>query len=926
MKKTKLLITLFVACYSFSSAQRASVKGVIFDTINKLNVANASVSLLQQKDSTLYKFIHSDATGNFKLKNLLPGNYLLLVTHPGYENFNAHLKLNDTSHVDMTTVMMTLRANILKAVFVHEQVSIIKIKGDTTEFAVDSFGVRIGASVEEMLKKLPGIQVDKDGTITAMGEKVNKVLVDGEEFFGANPTIATKNLQANAIDKVQVFDKKSDQATFTGIDDGEGSKTINLKLKEDRKKGYFGKLDLAAGLNDKWNNSAMINRFRDKKKLSVYGAMRSTDVSGLDWQHDNQFVAGNGLESNDNIAMIAMSQNNNDELNSLFNSDGLPKSWAAGLNYSNKFNGDRQSINGSYNYNKVNNEGYINTLSQSILPDTTFFNNELSKTFSSGDKHSINGTYEWQINNSTSIKINAFIDKGNSDGASSFNSESRNENGNTVNNSIRNMNAIGNDQHLQSFLLLRKKFKKTGRTISLGLEQQYGEYKMDGYLYALNSFFDKNGTISLRDTTDQKKINESVATAINAKLVYTEPLSKNLFVELNYALHNNKSDAKRLSFDKNLNGKYDYLNDTFSNHYNFNVLTNEAGFAFKYSGTRVTFSFGSNIAKQNFAQKDIYEDSSFKEDFTNFFPKANLTYKFNENNHLSIIYNGKTKQPSIRQVQPIPSNLNPLNIIVGNPFLKPEFDHMVNVNFNSFSISNQRGIFLYGSFSLQSNAIVTNSFTDTLGRSVYQYVNTNGNYNYASGFNYFINLERIDLNINTGLDFNKSRYTNVVNYEKNITNNITVGLHMGINKDDENKYSLYYNGDIDYNISTPSIRKDLQTKYWTQDHSVGLTLTLPWRFELNNEVQGSFQQKTELFNDNNNVVLWNAYFGKKILRNDKGIIKIVAHDILNQNIGYSRYVNSNVIEETNYQSVARYFLLSFIWNFSKESAASSSLN
>ena len=151
-----------------------------------------------------------------------------------------------------------------------------------------------------------------------------------------------------------------------------------------------------------------------------------------------------------------------------------------------------------------------------------------------------------------------------------------------------------------------------------------------------------------------------------------------------------------------------------------------------------------------------------------------------------------------------------------------------------------------------------------------------------------------------------------------------VGSEMCIrdrNKDDENKYSFYYNGDIDYNISTPSIRKDLQTKYWTQDHSVGLTLTLPWRFEMNNEVRGSFQQKTELFNENNNVVLWNAYLGKKLLKNDKAIVKIVAHDILNQNIGYSRYVNSNVIEETNYQSIARYFLLSFIWNFSKESAA-----
>jgi hypothetical protein len=223
---------------------------------------------------------------------------------------------------------------------------------------------------------------------------------------------------------------------------------------------------------------------------------------------------------------------------------------------------------------------------------------------------------------------------------------------------------------------------------------------------------------------------------------------------------------------------------------------------------------------------------------------------------------------------------------------------------------------------LRSNAIVTNSFTDTLGRSIYQYVNANGNYNYNSGFNYSVNFEKIDLNINTGLNFNKSHYNNVVNYERNTTNNIGVALNLGINKDNESKYSFYYYGELRYNISTPSIRKDLQTKYWTQEHNFGLTITLPARFELNNEVQGSFQQKTELFNDNNTVVLWNAYLGKKFFKNDGAILKIMAHDLLNQNIGYSRYVNSNLIEETSYQSIARYFLLSFVWNFSKNSSHS----
>ena len=919
--KITLLIFLLVTCYYFSSAQTASVKGVIFDTINKQNLVNTSVSLLRQKDSILYKFTRSDANGIFELKNLLPGTYLLFVTHPIYEDYIGHLRLNNTSQIDIGTVIMTLKASILKEVIVRHQVSAIRIKGDTTEFNAGSFKVREGASVEEMLKKLPGIQVDKDGAITAMGEKVNKVFVDGEEFFGNEPAIATKNLQANAVHKVQVFDKKSDQATFSGIDDGKRSKTINLQLKEDKKKGYFGKLDLGAGLNEKWNNSAMINRFRDKIKLSAYGIMSSTDITGLVLQQSNQYTSDNDPKFNNNFGGFAFLVNNDNEFNNSFSyGEGVPESWAGGFNYSNKFNDDQQSFNGSYRYSKFNSEGYGNTFSQSILPDTVFVNSESGKTFSSRHRHSLNGTYEWQIDNSTSIKIGVNGYKGISNSIISFNSESRNEFGDLVNNSMRNTNANGDNQSLQSSFLIRKKLKKPGRTISFNLEQNYSENKTDGFLYSLNSFFHKNRSISLRDTTDQKKVNESLITTLNGKIIYTEPLSKILFVELIYAFHSSRSDVQRLSFDKDLTGKYEFLIDTFSNHYNFNVFTNIAGVAFKYNGKKVTFSFGSNIAKSNFSQKDLLKDASLKRDFANFFPKAIFTCKFDQSSHLSIIYNGYTRQPFINQIQPVPDNSNPLSIITGNPLLKQEFDHSINFNFNSFNLLSQRGIFFYGSFSLQSNAIVTNNFTDTLGRTVYKYVNANGNYNYNSGFNYFINFEKLDMNVNTGLSFYKSYYSNVVNDNKNVTNNTSIAINLGINKDKEKRYNFYYAGTIRYNISTSSIRKDLQTKYWTQEHSFGLTLILPWKFELNNELQGSLQQKTALFEGNNNILLWNAYFGKKFLKNDKAIIKIIAHDILNQNTGYSRYISSNVIQETNYQSIARYFLLSFVWNFSKNPA------
>jgi hypothetical protein len=921
MKKITLLIILIMVCYCFSYAQTASVKGVVFDEVNKMNLVNASVSLLGQKDSILYKFIRTDANGFFEFKNLIPGNYLLFIRHPFYEDHIDQLQLNGTSKINLGTIKMALKTINLKEVTVSQQVSSIRIKGDTTEFNAADFKARAGASVEEVLKKLPGIQVDKNGNITAMGEKVNKVLVDGEEFFGDNPTIATKNLPADAVYKVQVFDKKSDQATFSGIDDGVRSKTINLQLKKNKKKSDFGKLDLGVGLDNKWNNSAMINSFRDKIKFSIYGNMSSTDITGMDLQQGNQNTAENIPEFNNNWAGFTKLTNNGDELNNAFAySGGLPESWAGGLNYSDKFDKDQQSINGSYRYNQFSNKGYGNTFSQSILPDTIFVTRESSKTYSSRQKHSLNGTYEWQIDNSTSIKIWANMYQSFNNGNVSFNSESRNESGNLVNNSMRNIIANGDDQSLQSSFLIRKKFKKPGRTISFNLGHNYSENKTDGFLYSLNSFFDKNGSISLRTTTDQKKVNENPTTSLYGKIIYTEPLSKNLFAELNYAFQSSKSDAQRLSFDKDLNGKYDLLNDTLSNHYNFDVFTNVAGVALKYNSTKATFSFGGNIAKSGFVQKNLSEDASLKRDFTNFYPKAIFAFKFGQDGHLSIIYNGNTRQPSINQVQPIPDNSNPLNIIIGNPLLKQEFDHNVNINYSSFNLISQQGIFFYGSFSLQSNAIVTNAFTDTLGCTVYKYVNAGGNYNYNSGFNYFINIAKLNMNVNAGLNYNKSNYSNVVNDEKNVTNSTALAINLGLNKDKEKNYNFYYYGSIRYNISTSSIRKDAQTNYWAQEHSFGLTFLLPWKFEFNNELQASLQQKTALFNGSNNILLWNSYFGKRILKNDKGMIKIVAHDILNQNTGYSRYISSNVIQETNYQTIARYFLLSFVWNFSKQPA------
>ena len=921
MKKISLLYLMLLFA-TFAAAQTANVRGTIYDSINKKNLTNTVISLLRQKDSVLYKFSRSDAAGKFALKNIQNGKYVLLVTHPSYADYADSIAVNDAADVDLGTVNMTLIAHILEEVIVKQKISAITFKGDTTEFKADSFKVRDGGSVEELLKKLPGLQVDKDGKITAMGEKVNKVLVDGDEFFGDDPTIATRNLQAADVDKVQVYDKKSDQATFTGIDDGQREKTINLKLKEDRKKGYFGKIDLAAGLHDRWSNSLMLNAFKGKRKLSVYGIMSSTGKTGLDWDERSKYGNGdNGFEYDEDNGFFFGFWNNDEFENSSYYGEGLPKSWSAGLNYSNKFNDDKQSLNGSYRFTKINTEGAGSNLMQLITGNNIFTTRDSGNTFSSRQRQSANGTFEWNFDSSTSLKIKASGYLGKTNSLSINNSSALNEMNVLTNSSFRKTTAKGDNGNITASILFRKKFKKVGRSFSWNTEQRFDEINTTGYLFALIDTLTASGNLN-STITDQQKQNNSRTNSINSKISYTEPLAKRVFLELNYAIRNTANNSERLTYNKDLDGKYEFLNDTFSNHYRFNVFTNTTGLSLKYNGKKLVIGGGSNIAFTNFKQTDLFTNIVDKRDFINFFPKANISYKIGQGTRFGINYNGSTQQPTISQIQPVQDNSNPLVITIGNPALKQQFNHSINMNFNSFQMLSQRSFYMWGNATFQHNAIVTRSFiSDTSGKTTMQYINANGNYNYYMGGGYYMKLKKLDANLNFSLNINGSRFYSFVNDIKNTTINNAPGFDMGIGKDKEKKYNIYFRYGFNYNFSKTIVNSTVKTNYWTMNPSISITYQLPKKLEVNTNVDMNLRQRTDLFTQNNNVILWDAYIGRKIFKNDKGIIKFVAHDILDQNIGYNRYVSGNQISESNYQTIRRYFMLSFVWNFTKKLAA-----
>ncbi len=915
-----ILFFFFLFYFIHSNAQNSSLTGIVKDTAEKQNMSLTTVSLLYAKDSVLYKFTRTGNDGSFNFKNIAAGNYVLLVARNAYADYVDQVSLTSDENKALGNIYLTSKAHLLEDVVVRQKIAAMRMKGDTLEYRADSFQVREGASVEDLLKVLPGIQVDKNGNITAQGEKVQKVLVDGEEFFGNDPTVATQNLQADAVEKVQVFDKKSDQAEFTGIDDGERNKTINLTLKDDKKKGYFGKFEAGIGTNNTWNNSAMINDFKSKRKLSAYGIMSSTGKTGLNWEENSQYGGSNAPEMDEDFGGFFFFNREEDELsNDRYYGQGIPKSWGGGLNYSNKFNADKQSLNGSYRFNKISSTGSGNTLVQSVLPDSAFFTKDNGYTFNSRQRHSLNGTYDWNVDSSLNIKIkaNGYIGQGNT--FSTFNSSSFDDNNIPVNNGLRNTSTEADNNNLSANIIVRKKFGKPGRTLSLSLTETMNNNTSTGFLYAANSFFAK-GQLFGTDTTDQKKTNDTRVAAFNSKITYTEPITTKLFAELNYGFKNYRSDAERLSFDKDNAGKFEAFNDTFSSHYKFNADAHATGLAFRYNGKKITASLGSDVSFINFDQNDKLNDTVLNRKYTNLFPRAQFTYKFNQTSRFDIRYNGTTNQPTIQQIQPLADNTNPLSITIGNPLLKQEFKHNINFNYNSFKVLSNRGIWAYGNFSATEDAIVSNQTIDTTGRMVYQFINTNGNFSGYSGIGFFKKLTKINANMNLGINLNLNRYNTFVNSFKNTTDNYSIGLNGGISKEKEKKYNFNYYGGVDYNYSVSSINKELATNYITQYHNLSLTVYLPWKMEVNSSLDANLRQRTNLFDQNNNVYLFNAYIGRKLLKNDKALLKISGYDLLNQNQGYERFINTSVIQEKNYQVLTRYFMLSFVWNFSKSAA------
>lgn len=893
--------------------QKAGFKGSITDTTGKQPLHYAVIALISKADSTLINSIRSNTEGKFQLEKIKPGSYTVMLTYPEMADFLVDINLADTGILDIGKIVMTSRYHLLEEVTVRAGKA-IRMRGDTLEYKADSFQVAPGANVEALLRRLPGIEIGPDGKIKAQGKIVNTVLVDGDEFFRDDPTLVTQYLKASSVDKVQVFDKKSVQAEFTGIDDGMSSKTMNITLKEDSKKGLFGKLSAGSNGDGFYSHEGMVNKFNRKEKMGVYGISSNTGRMGLGYEDRAKFLTNTqsriSIEDDDEI----MYEMDFDE----GYSSGIPTSTNVGSQYVNKWNKDKQSINLNYSYSRVQSTGWETHSGSQLLPDNSIRASKGNNNFFSlNNKHNAVAVYETKIDSFSIARISLNGQSGETSSASSNYEESKDGVGNFLNKSNQQVTQNGKQQSVAGNFIWQKRFRKIGRVASLYFEKDNQERTSTKLAETTNFFYSNNNPTA--DTLNQLQDNSGKTNKTSARLTFTEPISKKLLISSEYTWSSIASDRNRNVFGQSAMGKYDDPIDTLSNNYHFNIRSHIPGLTIQFKTKKVSISGGSKINFSELEQQNLDLKQTVIRRFNNYFPTARISLSLKEQSRIELQYNGNTRQPSIEQLQPLRDNSNPLYANIGNPNLRPSFDHSLSISFSKYDFKGN-SLNLSASWQQTMNAFTSKQTVDQFNRSVTQYINRN---NLPSGsFFLYFNKPLLKSNstksVNLGIHINGSSYgyLQILNDQEIITRQkgLSVGANLMYFK--YNKLTLQYSFEVRFTASNANIGNIGATKMFTHNHTPKATIYLPWKIELETNANMQFQPANGSFGNARNIVKWNASLQKKFLKNDKAILNLSVFDILNQYTGFYRSINGNGFYESSNNYIPRYALLSFIWNFS----------
>lgn len=906
MKRYLLYFLLFSTISSFS--QKLSVSGNVQDTTIKGPLPNAVIMAIKLMDSTLVDFTRTDENGSFKLKSLPIDTYQVVITHPKFADMGYFI-FGDKKNLeyDFGKIILQPKNVSLDEVTIFAFKDPIYYKGDTLVYTADSFKTKANATVEDLLKKLPGLKVDKDGKITTQGKAVDKVLVDGDEFFGSDPTVATRNLNASSIESVQVYEKKSDDVANSSTGE-ETQKILNLKLKEEAKKGYFGKISGASDFQRFYEGEALGNYFKKKLKVSVFGLGSNTPNSSFSWDDVYKYGLNNEFdrqENEDGGWMMSMSSSQ---------PQGIPQNLKTGFYYTDKLSKNTKlNLNYTYSNSMVNSK--TTKKAQYFLTDTSYTTDNLVESIQKNDAHAINIGLEQKIDSLTDFYFTSKIKKIGSTTSSKDETDFlRSDNIKTRNTSINNSNkSEGYD--IANNLKLIKRFKKKDRLLNVTYGNTLSETNTDGILKTDNYSYADSSEFLI--SVNQKKNGFNNNQSHLAGITYTEPITKKIKIEASYDYMYYKSKQNKQALN-NIGGEYNQLDSTLTNNFENVKQINRAGLKFIYEVKKMRFTIGTKARNVFVNNNNIFKNQRITQNFNNVLPFSTIRYKFSDNKVLDVKYTTSSQNPTISQLQPVRDNSNPNFINIGNPNLLPTFMHSINLNFNSWKSISGKYTWMGLTYNYTNNDIATSTSYDSIGRTVSQAINVNGNYNFNGYFGtsmpFFSKKFEVGPNLWTSYTQNKSLINGLENNTQDIRSNVSLDLRLNFEK-----VNAGVSGNYSYNSAYSSLNNKSNTPYSTQSVSGFINIKLPKNFNIESDANYTINSKRSN-GYNINYLVWNASLSKTFFKKENFILGAYAYDILNQNISVDRDISSNVVTDIKTNIISRYLLLKATFKFNSNKA------
>lgn len=896
-----LILVLFAAIMPIkaqtpSSPGTGTISGKLIDQTTKEPVALANIRILQQKDSTFVTGQASKNDGSFSIP-VKYGSYIVHISFLGYKDIYKNVQVSASAPaVQLGTLLVYPSQIALSEIVIAAKAPEIRVKGDTLEFNADSYKVTESAVVEDLLKKMPGVEVDKDGKITVNGREIKKILIDGEEFFSDDPKVASKNLPAKMVEKLQVLDRRSEMAQMTGFDDDEEETVINLVVRPGMKEGLMGNAFAGYGSKDRYEANAMVNYMKNKNQYTFIGGLNNTNNAGFSDFATSMFsgMGGRGMRG-------------------MFGGQsGVTTSGMGGFNFNTQFS-EKLKLGGNLRFGSTNNDLISKTYTQNLLSSGNTFEDENNASNNKSQNFNMDFRLEWTPDTLTRIifRPNAGIYDNRRTETGEF--LTRNETTDTINSGDSEYFSEGNGKNISARLDASRELGKEGRVLSIQLRGGINDSENKGNNLS-NTFY--HGT-KPDDIIDQKFTNTNNSKNWQGYISYVEPIGRNNFIQLAYRYQQNLSESDKDTRSKDAAGNYTVLDSAYSKRLENNFVNQEIELNFKAQREKYDYTLGLSIQPSSSKSKTFKGEEKIDDlgqNVVNYAPSAQFNYRWSRQNNLRIRYVGRTNQPSVTQLSPVVDISDPLNITYGNPDLKPAFNHQLNIRYMNFIPEKNSSITFFGNGGYTFNDIVSSTFTDLeTGRKETTYKNVDGNWNANGRLMLNLPLRNIKFSIFSMSSAGYTLSNGFSNNETNLSRRTNLAQTLGLNyRSDIIDFGI--RGNISYNNVRNSLEGQQDQEYFNYNASANTTIYLPYDFSIESDISyntnsgysGGFEQEEWL---------WNASLQKQLFKQKNGTIRFKIYDILQQRSNISRSVTSNYIRDTTTNTLTSYFMFHFVYRF-----------